>query len=317
MTLYIAGHTGLVGSALLRRFTGRPGVRVVTTPRAETDLTDPVAVGRWMRQARPDLVILAAGRVGGIRANSTYPAEFIYENLMIETTVIHAAWRSGVRRLLNFGSGCMYPRVCPQPMRPEQLMTGPMEPTSGPYAVAKLAGLALCAAYNQQHGTRYLSVIPCTVYGPDDSFDRDDAHVLPALLRRFHEAKVSGARAVTVWGTGGARRDFIYADDLAEACERLLSAYEGPGPVNIGPGAAVTIRELAEQVAATVGFQGALVWDAARPSGAPEKRLDPAVIQALGWRPRTTLAQGLADTYRWYLEHEAGPARRESACASS
>lgn len=303
--LYLAGHTGLVGSALVRHFANRPTVQTVVATRAEMDLTDPAQVQRWLSMTKPDVAIMAAGRVGGILANSQRPAEFIYENLMIEANLIHGAWTAGVKRLLNFGSSCMYPKHCPQPMHPRHLMTGPMEPTSEPYALAKWAGLSLCASYNRQYGTRYLSAIPAAVYGPGDSFDPDDAHVLSALIRKFHEATERGEREITLWGTGQARREFLYADDVAEACDVLLERYDEHAPINIGTGTSCTIQELAEAVAEVVKFRGTIRWDASHSDGAPAKVLDATDIQALGWRPRTDLRTGIARTYRWFLAHQA------------
>ncbi len=306
-TIYIAGHTGLVGSALVRRFSTQHDVTLITATRAELDLTDAHAVQQFLERARPDAVIIAAGRVGGILVNATYPAEFIYENLMIETNLIHGAWKAGVARLLNFGSSCMYPRVCPQPMIPEQLMTGPVEPTSEPYAVAKWAGLTMAAAYNRQYGTRFINAIPCTVYGPGDSFDPDTAHVIAALIRKFHEAHRQARRDVTLWGSGAARREFIYADDMAEACEALLTRYDGTAPVNVGSGASQSIGEIARLIGEVVGFQGEILWDRSRPDGAPAKVLDSTVLRGLGWSARTPLRTGLERTYRWFLDHEATP----------
>lgn len=301
-SVFVAGHTGLVGSALCRRWEGRPGVRVVTAGRKELDLRDPAKVEEFLRAQRPDTVVIAAGTVGGIQANSSRPAEFIYNNLMIEANLIHGAWKAGVRRLLNFGSGCMYPRECPQPMSPEHLMTGPVEPTSEPYAMAKLAGWILCRSYNRQHGTRFSTAIPCTAYGPGDNFDLEGGHVLSALLRRFHEAKEEGKRQITLWGTGNARREFIYSDDLAEACDLLLERHEGEEPINIGTGEASSIWELAVAAAQVVGFSGEIGWDPSRPDGAPVKWLDSRAIRTLGWRPQTGLREGLEKTYRWFLQ---------------
>ena len=302
--LYLAGHTGLVGSALRRRLAGQSRYETVVAARAEVDLLQQDAVEAWLAKSRPDAVIIAAGRVGGILANSRRPAEFIYENLMIEANLIHGAWKAGVKRLLNFGSSCMYPLASPQPMGLEHLMTGPLEETSEPYAMAKWAGLSLCEAYNRQYGTRYLTVIPATVYGPGDSFDPDEAHVLSALIRKFHEAVEGESPDVTLWGTGRPRREFLFADDLAEACELLLGCDEVARPINVGPGTSRTIRELAEIVADVVGFRGAIRWDAFRPDGAPAKTLDASAIQAMGWRARTDLRDGIAQTYRWFLEQQ-------------
>lgn len=300
--IFVAGHTGLVGSALCRRWEDRPGLRVITAGRRELDLRDPAKVEEFLGARRPDAVVIAAGTVGGIQANSSRPAEFIYNNLMIEANLIHGAWKAGVRRLLNFGSGCMYPRECPQPMSPEHLMTAAVEPTSEPYAMAKLAGWILCRSYNRQHGTRFVTAIPCTAYGPGDNFDLEGGHVLSALLRRFHEAKEEGKRRVTLWGTGNARREFIYSDDLSEACDLLLERHGGEEPVNIGSGEASSIQELAVAAAQVVGFHGEIEWDPSRPDGAPVKWLDSRAIRALGWRPRTGLREGMEKTYRWFLQ---------------
>lgn len=301
-TLYIAGHTGLLGSALVRRFSLKASVRLVTVPRAQLDLTKSEEVQHFLKDIRPDAVIVAAGRVGGIAANQMEPAEFIYENLMIEANLIHGAWKSGVKSLLNFGSSCMYPRECPQPMRPVDLMTGPLEPTSEPYAIAKLAGWSLCTSYNRQYGTRFLTAIPATLYGPGDHPEPLRAHVLSSLLVKFHEARQEGRPEVTLWGTGTPRRDFLYVDDAAEACEVLLERADGDVPVNIGSGRSVSIQELALGIAEVVGFKGTIRWDATEPDGAPEKLLDNTQIRRLGWAPKTRLDTGLEDTYRWFLE---------------
>ncbi len=308
-TLYIAGHTGLVGSALVRRFSDRSGIRLLTAPRSELDLTDSAAVERFLLRHRPDGVIISAGRVGGILTNSQEPADFLYENLMIEANLIHSSWRAGVRRLLNFGSSCMYPRECPQPMKPEHLMTGRLEPTSEPYAIAKWAGLTLCSAVNRQHGTRYMTVIPCTVYGPQDQMDPARAHVLSALMVKFHQAMLEGAPQVILWGTGKARREFLCADDLANACEVLMDSYESDDPINVGSGEAVSIGELAQKIARLVGFKGRVAWDSSRPDGAPEKRLDSTLARGLGWRPEISLEDGLERMYRWFLE--SSPKKQE------
>jgi GDP-L-fucose synthase len=301
-SLFLAGHTGLVGSALLRRWEGRAGLRVITAPRVRLDLADPAAVESFLLLERPESVVIAAGRVGGIQANASRPAEFIRDNLLIEAGLIHGSWKAGVKRLLNFGSGCMYPRECSQPMSPEHLMAGPMEPTSEPYSTAKLAGWVMCQAYNRQYGTRYVTAIPCTVYGPGDNFDLEAGHVVPALIRKFHEAKESGESRVTLWGTGDAQREFLYSDDLAEACEILLERQEGTGPINVGSQGAVRIRELASAVAEVTGFRGRVEWDPSRPEGAPMKRLDSAAMRATGWAPGTGLREGLEKTYRWFLQ---------------
>jgi len=308
-SLYLAGHTGLLGSALWRRFTQHPGLRLVTATRAKLDLTQPEAVERFLIETRPEALVLAAGRVGGIAANASEPAQFIYENLVIEANLIHGAWKAGVKRLLNFGSSCMYPRDCPQPMRPDLLMSGVLEPTSEPYAVAKWAGMVLCSSYNRQYGTRFISAIPATLYGSCDCFDPMRAHVISSLILKFHEAKEQGEQEVTLWGTGLARREFLYVEDAAEACELLLERYEASEPINIGSGESVAIRELATSVAQTVGFQGQIRWDTSRPEGAPQKLLDSTPISRLGWTPRTDLKTGLKKTYQWFLENEMAGAR--------
>lgn len=316
MKLYLAGHTGLVGSALMRRLAARRDIELLTATRAELDLLDSQAVRRWLAHRRPEAAIVAAGLTGGILANTTRPADFIYQNLMIEANVIRGAWEAGATRLLNFGSSCMYPKQAPQPMRVGSLMTGPMEPTSAPYAFAKWAGLSLCEAYSRQHGVRFVTVIPATVYGPGDSFDQDEAHVLSALIRKCHEAKTQRQPALTLWGTGSPRRELIYADDLAEACELVLERYEGPAPLNIGSGESRTIDEMARLVAAAVGYAGSIRWDRSRPDGAPEKRLESSAVHALGWMPRTPLREGIARTYAWFLT-QAAQASEVVACTSS
>ncbi len=298
--VYVAGHQGLAGSALVRRLReeGRPDPIVRT--RAELDLTRGADVEAFFRTERPEYVFLAACRGGGIRANLARPADFIRENLLIEASVIHAAFLSGVKRLLFFGCACLYPRDCPQPMREELLWTGPPEPSSEAFSAAKMAGLALCEAYNRQHGTEFITVIPATLYGPHDDFDPETGHVLASLLRRFHEARAEPA--VSVWGTGRPVRDFLYADDLAEACLWLMKREETPpGPLNLGTGRGVAIRELAEAVRSVVGSTARIEFDPSRPDGAPAKVLDVSRARALGWSARTPLFEGLRRTYEWYL----------------
>ncbi len=304
-SVYVAGHTGLVGSALGRRLAGRPGLRLVTATRSELDLLNAPAVERFLEMEKPETVVIAAGRVGGIQANSSRPAQFIHENLLIETNLIHGAWKAGVKHLLNFGSACMYPKECPQPMAPQYLMTGKMEPTSEPYAAAKWAGTVLCSAYSRQYGLSYMTAIPATVYGPGDNFDPQEGHVLSSLIRKFHEAAVRGDREVTLWGSGQARREFIYSDDLAEACELILDSYRGTDPLNVGVGESISIRDLAARVAEVAGFNGVIAWDRSKPDGALDKMLDSGPVLSLGWKPRTGLREGLEKTFRWYLQHEA------------
>ena len=312
-TIYIAGHSGLVGSALERRLREAGYRDIVTRSHAELDLTDQQLVQAFFKEVRPRYVFLAAGRVGGIRANSTYPAEFIHTNLAIEMNVLHAARCHDVERLLFFGSSCVYPRLAPQPMREEHLLTGALEPSSRPYAIAKLAGMAMCGAYNVQYGTRFIPVIPPTVYGPNDSFD-EDGHVLSALLARFADAKRAaqnegrGSRPVTVWGTGAARREFIFVDDLADVCLLLMClGEESLGPLlqpelvmNIGAGGDIAIGDLVALIAEVVGYDGPIVFDVTKPDGAPRKLLDRTKCDRLGWHPRVALAEGLRRTYEWY-----------------
>ena len=303
-SLYVAGHTGLVGSALVRHFSGRAGLSVITAARPQLDLLDGPAVERFLKAEKPEAVVIAAGRVGGIAANSERPAEFIYENLMMEANLIHGSWTAGVGRLLNFGSSCMYPKEAAQPMRSEDLGTGKMEPTSQAYATAKWAGLALVQAYRAQYGARYITAIPATVYGPGDNFDLKQGHVLSALINRFHQAKEQMRSSITLWGSGRPRREFLYSDDLAAACETLLNDYDAAEPVNVGSGQACSIRELAEQVARAVGFRGQIAWDSSSPEGAPEKRLESSRIQEMGWAPKVSLPAGLDRTYEWFLSRQ-------------
>ena len=284
-SIFVAGHRGLVGSALVRRLRAAGFENLLLRERVELDLTDQRAVAGFFARERPQYVLLAAARVGGILANNTYPADFLRQNLAIQTNVIDSAWRGGVRKLLFLGSSCIYPRLAPQPMREEHLLTGPLEPTNEPYAIAKIAGLKMCQAYRRQYGFDAICAMPTNLYGPGDNFSEHDAHVLPALLRRFHEAKESGAVEVVLWGSGRPRREFLYVDDLAEACLFLMERYEGEQPINIGWGRDQTIAELAETVSRIVGFSGVLQYDAAKPDGTPRKLLDTSRLTALGWTP--------------------------------
>ena len=312
MTTYVAGHRGMVGGAILRRLEAR-GETVITRTHAELDLTDQAAVRDFFEAERPDQVILAAAKVGGIHANNTYPADFINDNLMIECNVIHQAFRAGVRRLLQLGSSCIYPREAPQPMAEDTLLTGTLEPTNEPYAIAKIAGIKLCESYNRQHGTDYRSVMPTNLYGPGDNFHPENAHVLPALIRRFHAAAQAGDEAVTIWGSGTPRREFLHVDDMAAAALFVLDldretydASTAPmlSHINVGRGTDVTILELARMVARVTGFAGRIATDPSRPDGAPRKLMDVGRLASMGWRATIGLEEGIAETYQWFLDHQ-------------
>lgn len=300
--IYVAGHQGLVGSAICRRLEKDGYENVITRSRSELDLTRQSAVEAFFREERPAYVFLAAALVGGIWANNTYRADFIYTNLAIETNVIHACHEYAVEKLLFLGSSCIYPKHCRQPMREEDLLSGYLEPTNEPYAVAKIAGVKMCEAYRQQYGRRFLSVMPTNLYGPNDNFDPETSHVLPALIRKVHEAKVRGDEAVVVWGTGTPRREFLHVDDLADACLFLMKHPEANRLINIGVGEDLSIRQLAELVCEVVGFDGRLRFDPEKPDGTPRKLLDVGRLRALGWFPRIDLKTGIAQTYAWYLE---------------
>jgi GDP-L-fucose synthase len=291
--VYVAGHRGLVGSAILRRLQGEGFSEILTATREQLDLRDQAAVNYWFRANRPEFVFLVAGTVGGILANSTRPAEFIYDNMMIHATVVHAAHLFPVERLLYLGSSCIYPRGCPQPMKEEDLLSGFLEPTNEPYAIAKIAGIKLCQAYRKQYGCDFISAMPTNLYGPHDNFSLTSSHVLPALIRRFHDAKVEGRREVVVWGTGAPRREFLHVDDLADACVFLMRRYDAVDHVNVGTGEDLTIRELAEMVRDAVHPGSELVFDASKPDGTPRKLLDVSRLHALGWRHRIDLRAGV------------------------
>lgn len=308
--VYVAGHRGLVGSAIVRHLQAGGYKNLVTSTREDLDLTDARAVIAFFREKRPDYVFLAAAKVGGILANATYPADFIRENLAIELNVIDAAYRHGVRKLLFLGSSCIYPKFAPQPMREEYLLTGELEPTNEPYAIAKIAGIKLCESYNTQYGTDFISVMPTNLYGPGDNFDPETSHVLPALIRKFHEAKEQHSPSVTVWGTGRPRREFLHVDDLADACVFLMKEYSGSNPVNVGVGQDISIRELAEVVRDVVGYTGDIVYDPDKPDGTPRKLLDVSRINSLGWRASMPLKEGIEQTYLWFLS--ACPAKTAS-----
>jgi len=299
--IYVAGHRGLVGSALVRELESRGCTNLLLSSRAELDLRDQHAVSNFFNSNRPDYVFLAAAKVGGILANSTKPAEFLYDNLAIQTNVIHEAWRTGVRKLVFLGSSCIYPKLAPQPIHEDSLLTGALEPTNEAYAIAKIAGLKLAAAYRTQYGFNAISLMPTNLYGPGDNFDLQTSHVLPALIRRFHEAKVSGAGEVTLWGTGTPRREFLHVDDLASAACFALEHYEDPMPLNVGVGNDLSIAELAATVARVVGYTGALRYDPSKPDGTPRKLLDVSRFDQLGWKARIGLEEGIASTYSWFI----------------
>jgi GDP-L-fucose synthase len=312
--IYVAGHRGLVGSAIVRNLEAKGCTNILRRTHAELDLTDAAATDAFFAAEKPEYVFLAAAKVGGIVANNSYPAEFIRDNLVIQANVIHAAWRHGVTRLMFLGSSCIYPKLAPQPMREDCLLTGPLEPTNRPYALAKIAGIEMCWSYNRQYGTKYLAAMPTNLYGPGDNYHPENSHVIPALLRKFHDAKQRGERTVTIWGTGTPRREFLYSDDMADACvflmnlpddkfESLLGSDESqsgrfePPLINVGVGEDVTIRELAELVGRIVGFDGELVFDTTKPDGTPRKLMDVGRLNAIGWRATTELKQGLARAY--------------------
>ncbi len=313
MRIYVAGHRGMVGGAISRKLRER-GAEVITRTHAELDLTDQAAVRAFFASEKPDGVVLAAAKVGGIHANNTYPADFIYENLMIEANVIHQAYAQGVQRLLFLGSSCIYPRAVEQPMREDALLTGVLEPTNEPYAVAKIAGIKLCESYNRQYGTDYRSVMPTNLYGPGDNFHPENSHVMPALIRRFHEATVSGAKEVVIWGTGKPWREFLHVDDMAEASlfvfdldKETYEANTQPmlSHINVGYGEDVTISDLAQLVAAITGFTGRIAFDASKPDGTMRKLMDSGRLTAMGWKPSVALSEGVKETYAWFLANVA------------
>jgi GDP-L-fucose synthase len=302
--VFVAGHRGMVGSAIVRRL-ATEGCEILTASRAELDLKDQREVRDWFAQKKPDAVFLAAAKVGGILANDTYPADFLYDNLMIEANVIEAAHRTDVAKLLFLGSSCIYPKFAEQPIREDALLTGPLEPTNEWYAIAKIAGIKLAQAYRRQHGRDYISAMPTNLYGPGDNFDLQSSHVMPALIRKTHEAKNAGDGSITIWGTGTPRREFLHVDDLADACVFLMMTYSGDSHVNIGFGDDVTIRELAEAVKAAVGFNGEIVCDTSKPDGTPRKLMDSGLLAELGWQARTPLNAGIASVYRWFIENDS------------
>ena len=303
--VWVAGHRGMVGSALVRRL-ARENCEILTVPRDVIDLRDATSVRGWMAREKPQGVVLAAAKVGGIHANDTYPVDFLYDNLMIEANIIHAAFETGVEKLLFLGSSCIYPKMAPQPITEDALLTGPLEPTNEWYAIAKIAGIKLCQAYRRQHGRDFISAMPTNLYGPNDNFDLVNSHVLPALIRKMDEARRNGSDQVVIWGTGTPRREFLHVDDCADALVHLMIHYSGESHVNVGSGEDVTILELAELVKTTIGFTGALALDPSKHDGTPRKLMDAGALRALGWSPRIPLPEGLRTTYAWYLANRAG-----------
>ena len=311
--VFVAGHRGLAGSAIVRRLERERDVDVLTATREQLDLRDQAAVNYWFKANRPEYVYLAAGTVGGILANSTRPAEFIYDNMLIHATVVHAAHLYGVKKLLYLGSSCIYPRDCAQPMTEAQLLTGSLEPSNEPYAIAKIAGIKLCEAYRRQYGSNFISAMPTNLYGPNDNFDLVSAHVLPAMMRKFHEARTSGTREVVIWGTGTPRREFLHVDDLADACVFIMGHYDAAQHVNVGTGEDVSIRGLAETLRDLIYPDAELVFDTSKPDGMPRKLLDVSRLHGLGWRHRIRLRDGVAETYRWFVENVTNLRERSGA----
>jgi GDP-L-fucose synthase len=301
--IYIAGHRGLVGSAILRLLQGQGYTNLIYRTHAELDLVDQSAVQKFFEQEKPEYVFLAAAKVGGIHANNTYPAEFIYQNLAVQNNVIHFSYLNGVKKLCFLGSSCIYPKMSPQPMKEEYLLDGKLEPTNEPYAIAKIAGIEMAKSYNRQYGTNYISVMPTNLYGPNDNFDLQNSHVLPALIRKFVEAKEKNAPSVVLWGSGKPKREFLYVDDMADACIFLMNTYDGDDFFNIGTGEDVTILEVAEMIKSIVGFSGALEFDSSKPDGTPRKLLDVSRINALGWKAKIPLQEGLKQAIDWYIQH--------------
>ena len=300
--IYVAGHRGLVGSAIIRSLKQRGFENLITRTHAELELMDAVAVKDFFEQAKPEYVFLAAAKVGGIHANSTYPADFMRENLIVQTNVIHESWRQGVVKLLFLGSSCIYPKLCPQPIKEEYLLSGELEKTNDAYAIAKIAGIKTCQSYNQQHGTHFISAMPTNLYGVNDNFHPENSHVLPALIRRFHEAKLANVESISIWGTGTSRREFLHSSDLADAVLFLMENYDDSEIVNVGCGKDQTIKELAETIQEVVGYTGHLKFDSTRPDGTPQKILDISKINSLGWKPTISLREGLKQVYQWYTE---------------
>lgn len=302
--IYVAGHRGLVGSAIIRNLEAKGFNNLILKTHQELDLLDAKAVADFFASEKPEYVFLAAAKVGGIHANNTYPADFIFQNLQVQNNVIHNAYLNGTKKLIFLGSSCIYPRNCPQPIKEEYLLTGPLEKTNEAYAVAKIAGIKMCQSYNKQYGTKFISVMPTNLYGINDNFDLESSHVLPALLRKFHDAKISSAKEVVMWGTGSPMREFLYVDDMADACVHLMNTYEDSEIVNIGTGEDVTIKELAILIKKIVGFEGEIINDTTKPDGTPRKLLDVSKLHNLGWKHKTSLEDGIKDTYEWFLRNK-------------
>ena len=311
--IYVAGHRGMVGSGIVRQLNEAGYQNIVMRTHAELDLTDQASVRDFMEQEQPEQVVLAAAKVGGIHANNVYPTEFIYQNLMMEANIVHQAWAAGCQKLLFLGSSCIYPKLAAQPMQENALLTGVLEATNEPYAIAKIAGIKLCESYNRQYGTDYRSVMPTNLYGQNDNFHLENSHVIPAMIRKFHDAKTSLSPTVTLWGTGKAMREFLHVDDMAAACLHVMGlskqCYQSStepmlSHLNVGTGEDVTIRELAETIQQVVGYQGEITWDSSKPDGTPRKLMDVSKLKSMGWQPQIALADGLASTYRWFIEHQ-------------
>ena len=301
--IYVAGHRGLVGSAIVLALQGRGFNNLVLKTHQELELLDQSAVKKFFEQEKPEYVFLAAAKVGGIMANKTFPADFIYKNLVIQTNIIHNAYLNKVKKLLFLGSSCIYPKLAPQPLKEKYLLTGDLEPTNKPYSLAKIAGIVMCQSYNEQYGTNFISLMPTNLYGPNDNFDLENSHVMPAMVRKFHEAKIAEKPSVTLWGTGSAQREFLYVDDLAKASLFLMENYHDSAIINVGTGEDVTIKELAEKVRVVVGYEGEIVWDTTKPDGTPKKLLDVSKLHTLGWKHTIQLDYGIATTYTWYKEN--------------
>lgn len=301
--IFVAGHRGLVGSAIVRGLEATGHTNIITKTRDELDLLDQKAVADFFDAEKPEYVFDAAAKVGGIMANKDHPAEFVYQNLVIQNNIIHNAYQSGVKKLVFLGSSCIYPKLASQPIKEEYLLTGPLEPSNDAYAIAKIAGIMMCQSYNKQYGTNFISLMPTNLYGPNDNFDLISSHVLPAMIRKFHDAKVNNSLAVPLWGTGSPMREFLHVDDLADAAIYLMNNYDGSDIVNVGTGEDVTIKELAELIRDTVGYKGELDWDTSKPDGTPRKLLDVSRLHGLGWKHQISLPEGVKDTYNWYLAH--------------